>query len=310
MLVRLLLSLGLFLGAMLIGWWLHRRGWLGETRSALLVRWLVILPSPVVLCLSFWQMNFRSFEPWILPLLGLLIAGSTLAPAAWYVRACRMPRPQAGSFLVCAFFSNLGYFGAFTVFALYGETAYALCVLYLVFFTPAFYTLGFSIAARHGEASGSSAAMTGAYNAELRIFPVVGMFAGALLSLAGVPRPAPLETLNHLLIPVNTAVYLMAIGAQLTFNSPRPWLRHCLAMCAIKFLYTPLVGWLLATACRLDGLPRIVVLLEAATPVAVSPLILPLLFGLDRRLANALWLVTTVVGVPVYLVLLPMLPHL
>jgi malate permease and related proteins len=310
MLIRLLLSLWLFVGAMLAGWWMHRRGWLPEARAARLVRWLVILPSPVVLCLSFWHMSFRSFEPWILPLLGLAIAASTLAPAHWYVRASRMTRPQAGSFLTCAFFSNLGYFGAFTAFALYGETAYALCALYFVYFTPAFYTLGFSTAARYGDRTASSAAMTGAYNAELRIFPLLGMIAGALLSLAGVPRPAPLEWLNHALIPVNTAVYLATIGAQLTFSSPRPWMRHCLAMCAIKFLYTPLVAWVLATACRIEGLPRIVVLLEAATPVAVSPLILPLLFGLDRRFANALWLVTTLVGVPVYLILLPLLPRL
>lgn len=309
MLIRLLLSLWLFLGAMLAGWWLHRRGWLSEARAARLVRWLVILPSPIVLCLSFWNMDFRSFEPWILPMLGLIISASTLVPAGLYVRASRLPRPQAGSFLVCAFFSNLGYFGAFTAFALYGETAYALCVLYLVFFTPAFYTLGFSIGTRYGEASASTA-MADAYSAELRVYPLIGMLAGAALSLAGVPRPAPLEALNHVLIPVNTAVYLATIGAQLTFNSPRPWLRHCLAMCAVKFLYTPLVAWLLVTACRVEGLPRIVVLLESATPVAVSPLILPLLFGLDRRLANALWLVTTIVAVPVYLVLLPLLSRL
>jgi predicted permease len=309
MATRLVFGLGLFIGSMAAGWWLHRRGWLPEARSARLVRWLVILPSPLVLCLSFWKMDFRSAELWVLPLLGLAVSASTLAPAALYVRAARLTRPQAGSFLACACFSNLGYFGAFTAFALYGETAYALCALYFVFFTPCFYTLGFGIGARYGQPAPSSK-LSGAYNTELRLFPFLGMAVGALLSLARVPRPEPLEALNHVLIPCNTAVYLVTIGAQLTFHSPRRWLRPCLAMSAIKFCYTPLVAWGLATAFHLEGLPRIVVLLESATPVAVSPLLLPLLFGLDRRIANALWLVTTVLAVPVFLLLIPWLPRL
>ncbi len=59
-----------------------------------------------------------------------------------------------------------------------------------------------------------------------------------------------------------------------------------------------------------QGLPRLVVLLEASTPVAVSPLVLPLLFGLDRRLANALWLVTTLIAIPWLLLVILLLQHL
>jgi predicted permease len=307
--IRMILGLGLFTGAMGAGWWLHRQGRLPPELAARLVRWIIIIPSPVSLCLSFWRMDFRSPEPWALPLLGLLAASSTLIPAFLYVRRSAFTAPQAGSFLTAAYFSNLGYFGAFTAFALYGEAAYALCMLYLIFFTPAFYTLGFGIAARYGKERQPSA-MENAYKSELRLFPFLGMAAGALLSLAGMPRPAVFESLNHVLIPVTTSIYLATIGAQLTFSSPRPWLGPCLAMCAVKFIYTPAVAWLLANLFGVDGLPRAVVMIEASAPVAVSPLILPLLFGLDRRLANALWLFTTIAAIPWYLFLLPLLPRL
>ncbi|OGX29290.1 MAG: hypothetical protein A3B78_01215 [Omnitrophica WOR_2 bacterium RIFCSPHIGHO2_02_FULL_67_20] len=307
--LRVCFGLGLFLGSMWVGWWLHRRGRLSEALAERLVRGVILGPSPVVLGLSFWRMDFHSIEPWVLPLLGFLISASTLLPAALYVRRARLPRPQAGSFLTAAFFSNLGYLGAFTAFALYGEAGYALCMIYLIFFTPSFYTLGFRIAARHGEARHPSRE-GGASGSELQLLPFVGMAVGAALSLARVPRPAALEGLNHLLIPLSTAVYLAAIGSQLTFHSPRPWLRPCLAMSAIKFLYTPAVAWLLVTLFHLEGLPRIVVLLESATPVAVSPLVLPLLFGLDRKLANSLWLFTTAAAIPWFLLLIPLLPRL
>jgi hypothetical protein len=51
-------------------------------------------------------------------------------------------------------------------------------------------------------------------------------------------------------------------------------------------------------------------LLQASTPVAVSALVLPLIFGLDRRLSNALWLWTTVWSIPWFLLLLPLLSRL
>jgi len=44
-----------------------------------------------------------------------------------------------------------------------------------------------------------------------------------------------------------------------------------------------MVAWGLLSLFQVQGLPRLIVLLEASTPVAVSPMVLPLLFGLDRK---------------------------
>ena len=309
MIARLGLGLGLFLGSLAVGWWLHRRAFITEARASRLVRWIVLGPSPAILCLSFWQMNLRSVEPWLLPFLGALISASTLAPSLLYARRAKLSAPQIGSFLSCAFFSNVGYLGAFTAFALFGEAAYGLCMLYLVFFTPCFYTLGFWLGSQYGKERAASP-LSEAFNDELRLCPFLGMLAGAVLSFANVPRPAPLEWFNHILIPVSTALYLVVIGSQLTLVSPRPWLASCLAMSGIKFLSTPFIAWLLVSLFHLHGLPRLVVLLQASTPVAVSPLVLPLLFGLDRKLSNALWLFTTLVAIPWLLLILPVLQRL
>ena len=85
---------------------------------------------------------------------------------------------------------------------------------------------------------------------------------------------------------------------------------HCWAMTGIKFLYTPLIAWALLALFHIHGLPRTIVLLQASTPVAVSPLVLPLLFGLDRKLTNALWLWTTLAAIPWFMALLPRLSRL
>jgi predicted permease len=143
---------------------------------------------------------------------------------------------------------------------------------------------------------------------ELRFFPLIGLLAGLGLHLARVPRPPLFQTLNHLLIPASTVVYLTAIGSQLVIE---PWrgssARPFLVMGLIKFAYSPLVGWLLAWLFGLTGLPRFIVLLQASMPVAISPLMLPALFGTDRKLATVLWLSTTLVAIawlPLYILLI------
>lgn len=306
MLMRLGSGVGFFLGFMALGWWLRRRQVLAEARAARLVQFTVTGLVPITLCGSFWRMRLDRLEPWLLPLLGLLISASTLLPAWLYARRAGLSRPQTGAFLTCALFSNLGYLGAFSAFALFGEVGYGLCMLYLVFFTPCFYTLGFWIAGRYGTRRHDSV-MGASFRDGLRLYPFAGMLLGACLSLAQVPRPAWIAWTNQLLIPLSTAVYLAAVGSQLAVESPWPWRRACGVMTGIKFLYTPLIAWGLLEAFRIHGLPRTIVLLQASTPVAVSPLVLPLLFGLDRKLTNALWLWTTAAAIPWFLALLPWL---
>ncbi len=80
-------------------------------------------------------------------------------------------------------------------------------------------------------------------------------------------------------------------------------------MSGIKFLYTPLIAWCCLELFHIEGMTRTVVLVEASTPVAVSSLVLPLLFGLDRKLTQAVWLFTTALAVPWLLLVYPLYAH-
>jgi len=298
---RLLMSTTVLIGSLAISRLLSRRGWLTPRRAQRLLYLDVKRLAPVTLCLLFWRMNLRDVQMWWLPVIGLAVTLSTMLPAIAYARWKRLTRPQAGSFLACAIFSNVGYLGAFLLFARYGESAYALATLYYLSFTPLFYVLGFSVGKRFGHAPGS----IGSPGAdELRLYPFLGLCAGLLLSLSGIPRPAVCASINRWLIPIDTALYLLAIGSQLRFELPPHTFRDGLAMSAIKFLYSPLVAWGLLTLCRIQGMPRAVAIFEASMPVAISPLMLPMLFGLDQALANALWMWTTLLAIPVIVVLL------
>ena len=305
MIFRLAFAVGLFAGSLTFGWLLGRRRVLTEASAGGLLRFDVKVLSPLVLTLLFWRFDLTNWRAFSLPLLGCVALFSTWLPAWMYARLGGLSRPETGSFVTCAMFSNVGYLGALIAFALYGEPGYALASLHLVYFSPCFYVVAFTIARRFGALDGPMRDEAG--NAKLRLYPVMGLCAGLLLSAAHIPRPVLLEWLSHVLIPLESACYLVAIGSQLRPEPMRGVARHCLAMSAIKFLYTPAVGWLIVWATRLTGLARFVVLLQTCMPVAISPLMLPVLFGVDRRLANALWLSTTILAIPVLALYIPLI---
>lgn len=303
MIGRLALGLGLFLVPLLGGWWLHRCGRFTERHAKSAMRFAVRWLSPIVMGLSFWRLELTDPQVIVLPVLGCVIALSTLLPAWGYARAARLSGPETGAFLVCGVFSNQGYFGAVVAFALFGELAYTLSMLYLIYFSPCFYLLGFTIAKRCGHRPPPPSAQD-SWGDELRFSPFLGLCVGLGLNLAGVERPAVCESINQLLIPLGTIIHLGAIGSQLRFEPLGRWLGPCLAMGAIKFWYTPLVAWGLVSLFDVRDLPRFVVLCLSSTPVAISALMLPLLFGTDRKLSNALLVFTTLLAIPWLLVYL------
>jgi predicted permease len=302
---RVFYGVGLFAGSLLIGLALGRAGLLPQDRAQVLIRTLVKRVTPVVLALLFWRLPLTDVGVWWLPAIGCVASVSTLLPAMAYARWAGLAPAQTGSFVTCALFSNVGYLGAFTLFALFGETAYGLATLYFMSFSPLFYLLGFALARRFGRAAHPPGEAE--RSDQLRLYPFLGLCAGLALNLLRIPRPAFLEPINQTLITADNACYLIAIGSQLRFEPLRGSWRHGAAMAAIKFLYTPAVAWALASLAGLDGLTRSVALFESAMPVAISPLMLPMLFGVDRRLAQAVWLVTTLAAIPLMVVLVPWL---
>src|SRR3989338_4177970 len=108
MAIRLTLGFLLLFGSLALGKCLGLRGILTDALGERWVRWIVKFSSPVVLCLSAWQMDFRDITPWLLPLLGVAVSAATLPPAFFLARVFRLKRAQSGSFITAAFFSNIG----------------------------------------------------------------------------------------------------------------------------------------------------------------------------------------------------------
>jgi hypothetical protein len=259
---------------------------------------------------SFWALDLSNTAIFTLPLLGVVITTLALIPAGFFVKIHRFDHQQAGSYIGAAMFSNIGYtLGGFIAFVLYGEVGFGLTVLYCLFFKPYYYTIGFYMAENYssGRSSGVKDNLKRIFTEGIRLFPLLGLAIGVILNLFGFKRPYYIGTLNDILIPVTTFVYMLAIGLTMNFTAVKKFKLPVLSMSFIKFIWSPVIGILFAYLFNyqnvMEGLPLKIAIIEAFMPTAIASLVLASLFDLDQDLANSCWIFTT-------LLLIPLLPFI
>jgi predicted permease len=136
------------------------------------------------------------------------------------------------------------------------------------------------------------------------IVPISTMGAGLLLNFAGIPRPAVLnEIITRFLVYIAVAGYSLAIGMGLSFSGSIKYIKHSLYISGIKFIFTPLVGFLTLIVMGFfrfeDPLPAKVIFVESFMPTAIMSVLLVKIFNLNEDLSNASWILTNLFAVPV-----------
>ena len=307
MLSKAIFALLLIYGSLTIGWFFRVKNWCAEEKSNPLMRGTIRCLEPFICCFAFWILDLSNLKVLTLPLVGALIVTLTFIPAYLSARALHLDRKKEGSYILGALFSNGGYIGAPLCFLLLGEEAFAFAWLYIIFFNPYFFTVGFSVAARYGQEGKFSIrqSLREFLDDKVRILPLSGLGVGLALNLLGYPRPDFFARANGVLVPLAIFLYMFAIGLGLKLGRIKDFLREITFVSLIKFVYVPLVGiglgFLFGYQHILGGLPLKVVFIQAIMPTAIWSVIAVNLYGLNKELSNAIWIATT-------LLLLPLLP--
>lgn len=303
---RLLLFLLLFYGALAAGW--VYRG--GRAWSPRLMRWTILFLEPWLFFYSLWALDpaqLRLFAP--VPLAAVALILISLAATPHLARRWLADRPAQGSFILAASFSNIGGTGgAFLCYLLFGLPGLSLAYLFLVPYPFLIFSLGFGLARRYGTRSpGPSGAndLLAPLRDPISALPLLAMGLGVLCRSLGTLPPPAAAPVADLLIKADLAVMCFAIGMTVTWPDWRLAWRPSLANAAIKYLASPALGLVLAWLAygSLTSLPAKVLIVESAMPSAIYAVVTANLFGLDRDLANVLWISSTLLLAPVALVL-------
>ena len=276
-------------------------------KSRTLTRIFLIFLTPLITLNSFWSVELRGVQLLTMPLISVGIQALALLPGFLISRLLHLNGEEKGSFIACSMFSNTGpTLGVFLCFILFGDQGLYLASWYITLYMPFYYFVGFPLM--------SSISGEGDYRVRdafadlvtnpVSIVPISSMILGLSLNLAGVARPPLLNLLvTKFLTYLLTASFSFAIGMGLNFRQSFKYVKHSLWISVIKFLYNPLTSllmmWALGYFRMAHRLPLQVVFVESFMPTAILAVVLSKIFRLNEDLANAAWILTTLLVVPI-----------
>jgi predicted permease len=212
-----------------------------------------------------------------------------------------------GSFISCTLFSNIGLtLGGYLCFILYGESGLYLAGLYTGLFLPYYYFVGFPIMSILSKEKNATmrTAISELITNPVSIVPITSMVVGLILNITGMGRPQLLNEIStRLLIYINTAGYAFGIGIGWNFQKTLKYIKHVLLISSIKFIYNPLVGFILMYLfgyLKLENqIPAKVIFVESFMPSAIMSVVMVKIFKLDDDLSNSAWILTNLIAIPV-----------
>jgi len=266
----------------------------------LLQKTALLFLNPVAIVGALWVVNIESIRLAALPFTGLfaILVGGALALAA--AKLLQLEPRKTGAMYGCGSFTNIGSIGALICFIFLGEQGFALVPIYKIFEELSYYSVGFPIAKYYSSSKKTERPMERIKSLGKDPFILTALSSillGGLLNWAGIQRPEFLKTVVSVFVPLGTVLLLTSIGLALILRRVRDYLKECLSVSLIKFLFVPILAsslaYLLGFGDIDNGLPLKVVIILSSMPVAFNALIPPSIYDLDLDLANSCWFFTT-----------------
>lgn len=203
----------------------------------------------------------------------------------------QIDRPAFGVMILAAGFGNVTYLGLPMITGMLGAQFGYVAILYdLLAVTPILLTLGVFVAARCG--SGRRVSVGASLKRVLRLPPLWGVAAGALVQVLGVPVPTVLQDAAALMGRAVIPVMTFTVGLALDFRDLRRLPIAVPALC-IKLVLAPVLAWWIGARTGLSAEQVRAVTIEGAMPVMVLSLVIADEFGLDVPLAATCIAVST-----------------
>jgi len=262
--------------------------------------------NPVIFVGAVWSLNLSDPRLMALPAVGIVALASGLALGFAGMQMFRFKAAQKGVYATCASFTNIGNIGGLIVYVLIGEAGFALVPFYRLFEEFWNYGVLFPIARSYGYIANpiaptaerprgnSKAGLKRAFRDPFFIAAFVSITLGLILNTAGFQRPQAYGSLNSVLIPLGSFVFLFTIGMKMSFSNLGSYAPKAALLLAGKILIVPVIVFSFASLIGLgsynDGLALKTILILSTGPIGFLGLVPATLYGLDTKLANALWI--------------------
>ena len=263
----------------------------------------LMLLNPVAVLGALWALPLENLEIITLPFLeigAIVLAG---ALSLIYTSKSSMDTPRRGSHFCLCFYSNIGSIGGLVAYAILGEPGFIYLSFYKMFEEFMYYAIGMPMASRFGkEHKKGVGGLRRILKDPFVVVATSAMTAGLILNLTGISRPDFYASLNNILVPFISFILLCSIGLGFEFRGMIKHAESLGSVFAIRYFIIPLAltsaAWLLGLGKIQNGLPLKTVFVLGYMPTGFLSAILPGLYGLDQKYANAGWMATLLFLIP------------
>jgi predicted permease len=227
-------------------------------------------------------------------LAGMLGTGLTLALAWCYSRWRGHPRAHRGIFVQAAFRSNLAIVGLGLAASAYGERGVLLAALPVALLTALYNVLAvWVLNSTLGSGTSPLALLAGIVRNPL----IIGIAAGVLLAVSGLPVPALVTPAKAALSAFFLPLMLACIGGSMELAKLRGTGALAWEATAWRLCVGPLLSILLALAMGVRGEPLGVLFLLLSSPVAAASFVMVVAARGDGVLAANIVVLTTLLSI-------------
>ena len=219
--VRILFFLLDILGPISLGYWLKRQGLVSKSFTEKMIRVNVRVVFTILAFISFWKLPFSS-DVAFLPVLGILVL---LFP---YLLGMAMTRRntdplERGALVLSAMLGNTGAIGGLVSYLIIGPVAFAYVQLAGIIQNFVVILFCFPMCQKFkDQADASGRAVRKRTFREIFLtwnqISILGMIAGAALSIGGIKQPESLSPVFGALIHLSTWVQLIPVVLLLNFD--------------------------------------------------------------------------------------------
>jgi len=248
---------------------------------------------PIMLFASAARVDYSTIGSAVYLLAGALATVLTLALAWIYSRWRGYSRPLQGIFVQASFRSNLAIIGIALAVSAYGERGLLLAAMPVALLTALYNVLAvWVLNATHGGGATFAALLGGIIRNPL----IIGISAGVLLAVSGMPVPGFVAPLGALMSTFFLPLMLLCIGGAMQLSKLRGTGLIAWEAAAWRLCVGPLLTVLLAVAMGVRDEPLGVLFLLISSPVAAASFVMVIAAKGDGVLAANIVVLTTLLS--------------
>ena len=283
---------------LMLGYFFRRSRYLSEKNCDRLIVFNILVISTALSILSFWTLPLKWELMW-LPCFGILF---TIIPGVTAYLTSKNKYGSSlekGSYLASAILSNTGTLGGLCAYIIFGEAAFAYTQIVGLFQNLVLFLFCFPMAQyyrqqSYGEEEKQKLTFSSMFLNRNQL-PVVGLLIGIILCLNGVPRPAFFQVIFAPLVHIAAWTALIPAGYSIKFSGMKEYYGSTFDLVPIKFIITPVIGYLIAREVFNDQALLGTILILASVPTGINAIVTARLYGLNLHVSGAAFVVTTAV---------------